>query len=153
MKRNKLYLKIFLFLLITISLLLAYQIPMIETTSFWVFKNKVGILQTIKSLSKTDTSLAWIIFIFSVVMPITKLFIVGYLLFSKEIKPKAMTILSLISKWSMGDVFVVGILIVVLKTSAYLNAKIMAGTYFFTISVILMAIIDSYYSYKFKKIN
>lgn len=96
------------------------------------------ILNTIQTLHENDNSIvAGFIFLFSVIIPILKTIILLVVLFLKKINIRLRSQLhkfvAIISKWSMADVFVVGVLLATLATSSEdaIEANIHAGFYYF----------------------
>ena len=95
-----------------------------------------SIMKTIRTLHKNDNSLvAGLILLFSVIIPILKASILLIVLFFKRIKYRALLhrTVALISKWSMADVFVVGVLLAFLATKSddNIHAQLHEGFYYF----------------------
>ena len=101
-----------------------------------------SILGTVKELFESKNYLvSFLVMLFSVIVPVTK----GLLLLTSlwipevRIKGKLVGIASLISKWSMADVFVVAVIVAYLAANASrdmgeifsLTATLGAGFYFF----------------------
>ncbi len=79
---------------------------------------------TVKELYlKERTLVAFLIFLFSVIIPIAKSLIFSFILYSKFNQKKLKKILSLISKWSMADVFVVAIFLAFLATDGQMEIR------------------------------
>ncbi len=95
-----------------------------------------SILGTIQELHENDNSLvAFLILLFSVLIPIFKALSLLVILFAQsfEYRKKLHQFISIISKWSMADVFVVGIFLAYLATKSNndINAWLHEGFYFF----------------------
>ena len=95
-----------------------------------------SIIDTIKTLHQNGNSLvAGLILLFSVIVPILKAVILLLVLFVKKIgmRSKLHKFVAIISKWSMADVFVVGVLLATLATSSEdsIEAKLHSGFYYF----------------------
>lgn len=95
-----------------------------------------SILNTIQTLHENNNSLvAGLILLFSVIVPIVKAVILLLVLFVKKIGQRARLhkFVALISKWSMADVFVVGVLLAALATSSEdsIEANLHEGFYYF----------------------
>ena len=137
------------FILTIISLLLLYPgltFPMFRLEigaefpivgKITLYEQTQSILQTVKTLNENDNAIvAFLILFFSVIVPFLKGITLMIALFFKNIKQRAMLyrFVQLIGKWSMADVFVVGVFIAYLSTKS--NSTIMAelhnGFYYFT---------------------
>ena len=111
-----------------------------------------SILNTIKTLYENDNSLvAFLILLFSVVVPILKAVILLLVLLVKKIgyRGQLHKFVSIISKWSMADVFVVGVFLAFLatKSQASIEANLHEGFYYFLayciISIIASQIMEA----------
>jgi len=108
-------------------------------------KNTVSMLGGIwQLLMEGQLLLFLVLFLFSILFPILKLFILypiccdrGELSRTK----KSLKFLSVTGKWSMLDVLVIGILVVTLKLGDMVEVNIRAGMYFFTASVVTSMIL------------
>lgn len=95
-----------------------------------------SIWDTIRTLHKNDnTFTAFLILFFSILIPIFKALVLLLILLVKKIQQRAAwhNFVALISKWSMADVFVVGVFIAFLATSSNdaIDAKLGNGFYWF----------------------
>jgi len=104
-----------------------------------------SIISTIKTLfEQNNTLVAFLILLFSVVVPILKALILIAVLFVKGLgrKKSWFNFVAAIGKWSMADVFVVGVFLAYLatKSDAGITAKIHEGFYFFTAYCIISLI-------------
>lgn len=96
-----------------------------------------SILGTIANLAENGNGfVAFLILFFSVIVPVTKAILMAFVVLSpaKEGSKRIHQFVSIISKWSMADVFVVGIFIAFfsLKTNENMHATLGLGFYFFT---------------------
>ena len=113
-----------------------------------------SILESIEALQEANSYLAaGLIFLFSVCIPVIKAFAIMISLFmSKKRESLVRHWVSLISKWAMADVFVMGLFIAFLasNSSEYLSAQLESGFYFFVAycvcSVLIFQIIDRVYT-------
>jgi len=101
-----------------------------------IYETTQSILQGIRTLYLNDNEfVSFLIALFSVTVPFVKaVLILSVLLFKKL--PKRYQIyrfVHVIGKWSMADVFVVGVFIVFLSTSSMdgIDARLHSGFYFF----------------------
>ena len=97
---------------------------------------KQSIIGTIKSLHKgNNTFVAGLILLFSIIIPVLKAIMLLLALFSRNLnlKNRLHKLVSLIGKWSMADVFVVGVMIAFLATRSddNIHAAVHEGFYYF----------------------
>ena len=117
-----------------ISLKIGANLPLVG--ELVVHETTQSILNTIETLYENDNSLvAGLILLFSVIVPILKAVILLAVLFVKKIgmRAKLHKFVAIISKWSMADVFVVGVLLAALATSSEdaIEANLHQGFYYF----------------------
>ena len=119
-----------------------------------LFHQQQSILESIEALQEDDSYLAAdLVLLFSVCVPITKaLAIMISLLMPKKWEGLVRHWVSLISKWAMADVFVMGLFIAFLasNSSEFLSANLESGFYYFAAycvcSVLVFQIIDRVYT-------
>ncbi|KAA3634199.1 MAG: hypothetical protein DWQ02_11810 [Bacteroidetes bacterium] len=95
-----------------------------------------SIMKTIRTLWENDNNLvANLILLFSVLVPIFKALTLLVVLFFKQIKNRTLLhwFVATISKWSMADVFVVGVLLAFLATKSddNIHAQLHEGFHYF----------------------
>ncbi|MEQ9424561.1 MAG: paraquat-inducible protein A [Cyclobacteriaceae bacterium] len=102
-----------------------------------LYEQTQSILQTIETLHNNNNSIvAFLILFFSVIVPFFKAIILVFALFTKntDLRVSLHKFVSAIGKWSMADVFVVGVFIAYLSTAS--NSAIIAtlheGFWYFT---------------------
>ena len=99
-----------------------------------LFHQQQSILESVETLQKADSYLAAsLVFLFSVCVPIIKSFAIMISLFMpKKWKGLVRHWVSLISKWAMADVFVMGLFIAFLASdsSEFLSAQLESGFYY-----------------------
>jgi uncharacterized paraquat-inducible protein A len=118
--------------------------PLITISAFFellgsrteLFTQTRSIIQTVKNLHESgDNFVAGLILLFSVIIPFGKgvLLILVMLLKSSAPKFKVFKFVGAISKWSMADVFVVGIFVAFLaaKANSNLDANLEIGFFYF----------------------
>lgn len=117
------------------------SLPVITLTELIFNKSTYSILSGIIELFQNkDHVLAAVIFVFSFVFPIVKL---GSLLFlwfiaiDKNSRGVVVGWLGQLGKWSMLDVYIVAMTVIIAKSSVILKAEPEIGIYFFGASVIL----------------
>lgn len=95
-----------------------------------------SIVQTIQELWQNDNRfVAFLILLFSIVVPVVKAILLLIALFGRTLsfRKKLHQFVALIGKWSMADVFVVGVLIAFLGTRSddAIDAQLHVGFYYF----------------------
>lgn len=101
-----------------------------------------SIMQTIEALFASQNYLvAWLILIFSVVVPVAKVALLLIVLLFKNLNARhhLLNFVSAIGKWSMADVFVVSIFMAFLatKSNEAVSATLHEGYYYFTAYCVL----------------
>ncbi len=125
-----------------ISWILGIALPIVTVTKFAIFTTEYSIVKiTIDLLTGYDVFLAIIVFGFSIAGPIFK-FDQLWRVWRRydatgEMARKAIRRLDLIGRWSMADVFIVAIAVVIAKTGDFFaNANVGIGLYFFAASAL-----------------
>ena len=120
-------------------------LPVITLKELIFWRHTFSVLTGIVSLvTEKHYFLAVIIFVFSVIFPTFKLVMLLSIWFRKMSEEERVIYLNWLSglgKWSMLDVFVVAITIVIAKISGFASARPEIGIYFFGGSVLLAMII------------
>lgn len=115
--------------------------PFFHVTKFWVFDDGVSVVGGILTLfHEGEYFLFAVLTLFTLVFPCVKLGLLGVIWAERKhdlarVKRLHRWVESL-GKWSMLDVFVVAILIVVMKSSSVAAIEIGLGMYLFTFSVV-----------------
>ncbi len=136
------------FVLILISLLCLYpglvrpilsidisaQLPLVGKLG--LYESTQSIIQTIQNLFESkNTLVAFLILLFSVIVPIIKALILLVVLMTKNLAKRVQlfNFVHAIGKWSMADVFVVGVFLAYLATGSNenINAQVHDGFYYF----------------------
>lgn len=127
-----------------VFLLLGLYLPVITLKELIIFKDTFSVLTGIFSLVHEEYYiLAAIIFLFSIIFPFLKLMVLlglWYYKFSNETYLFLLHWMGKLGKWSMLDVFVVAMTIVIAKISKFASAKPRIGIYFFGLSIVLTMI-------------
>lgn len=105
---------------------------------FW--RNSYSVWGGILNLwDRQEYALADIIFFFSIVFPIVKLLalaIIWFMKLSNAWRKRLLYWLGVLGKWSMLDVFIVAILIVLVKLGPLAKVEARSGVYFFAGAII-----------------
>lgn len=116
--------------------------PFTEVTKLWIFENKVSVYDGLIILMKSrEYFLFAILLVFTVIFPFIK--ILSLLTLSLKAGLSRQRIVQLygfvshLGKWSMLDVFVIAILVLLLKSGGVASIKIQDGFVLFFSSVML----------------
>lgn len=123
-----------------LQIVISAELPIIGKTTF--YEQTQSILQTVETLYKTNNKfVAILIFLFSVVIPVTKGVIILSVLLVKKfaLKAKLYRFVFIIGKWSMADVFVVGVFMAFLSTQSNgaIEAELLGGFNYFAFYCLL----------------
>ncbi|MFY0652751.1 MAG: paraquat-inducible protein A [Cyclobacteriaceae bacterium] len=123
-----------------LQIAIAPELPLLGKTTF--YEQTQSILQTVETLYETKNELVgFLILLFSVIVPVTKGVIILAVLIMKDSKVRSglHQFVYSIGKWSMADVFVVGIFIAFLSTQSNtaIDAVLLPGFNFFVAYCIL----------------
>jgi paraquat-inducible protein A len=116
------------------------SLPVMRTKKLLFWDDSYSILQGVNALSEADhIVLALILFVFSIVFPIAKLGILAFLWFvpfDEDRRQRVLHWTSTLGKWSMLDVFVVAIIIVVSQLGGLVEASARIGVYVFAAAIV-----------------
>ena len=117
-----------------LSLKIGAALPLVGTLT--LHESTQSILKTIETLNENNNALvAFLILFFSVIVPVFKAVSLLSVLLIKKLRnhSRLHKFIALISKWSMADVFVVGVFIAFLSSQSNeaLEAKLGTGFYWF----------------------
>lgn len=116
--------------------------PFFHVTKLWVFDDAVSVVGGIMTLfHEGEYFLFAVLTLFTLVFPCVKLGLLAIIWAERKHDLARVQRLhrwvEALGKWSMLDVFVVAVLIVVMKSSGVANIAIGLGVYLFTASVVL----------------
>lgn len=138
-----------LFLVVTLGLFVTgVSLPILTITKLLIVSNEVSIFTGLIQLIEEQQYFVFVvIFLFSIVLPILKLYYL-YLLSAKKAVDnqrysKYLHLMHRYGRWSMLDVFVIAILIMTVKLGALASVEIELGMFFFTAAVISLMIMTS----------
>lgn len=143
-----------LLLLSVFSFIAGITLPMVEIRKFIFFTDEVSILRTIYELfQNNDILLGIIILLFTVIFPVVKYYSFIHKFFTRK-ENKLSGLVRSLGKWSMLDVFVLALLIVIAKsTGFFVEVTMGTGAYFFIFSVITSLYLSHYYSGDIKTVR
>lgn len=129
-------------------------LPVMRVQQLLLWRDEYTVFHGIAELfNEGSYFLAVILFSFSICFPICKLLALLYVWFKPLTRPQqesALEWLQNLGKWSMLDVFVVALLIVISKTGAGLNIQPRIGLYFFAAAVFASSLLTSKVSKRLK---
>lgn len=121
------------------------SIPVLQTEKLVFWKDTYTIVTGVQNLlTGGNVFLGIIILLFSIVFPISKLGTLLIVWFKKLISEKRNKILKwldILGRWSMLDVFVVAVFIVISKVGGLVDAKPRTGVYIFAGAVFMSMIL------------
>lgn len=138
----------FVLLLTLFLFIIGISLPILTITKLLIVSNEVSILTgLIQLLEEQQYFVFTVIFLFSIVLPILKLYYLFLLSARKTVESntysKYLHLIHRFGRWSMLDVFVIAVLIMTVKLGALASVNIELGMFFFTTAVILLMIITS----------
>jgi len=127
---------------VALGLLIAgLNLPTLKLTKVIFFTNTYSIWDGVWELWKADhIGLAVIIFFFSIMFPCVKLIgllFVWFVPLEPEGRRRFLYRLGILGKWSMVDVFIVAILVILIKTKDIADANAQIGIYLFAGAIML----------------
>jgi len=119
--------------------------PFTEVTKLWLFENRVSVYDGLIILAKSkEFFLFMILLVFTVCFPFIKILSLLVLWLkaglTREQTVRLYTWVSHLGKWSMLDVFVIAILVLLLKSGSVASIRIQDGFFLFFGSVMLTQI-------------
>jgi paraquat-inducible protein A len=140
--------------LITASFVLyvaGLHMPLFHTTKFWVIEDEVTLIGTVGAFwYQGEKFLGVVVLVFTIIFPLLKFIAVywGLLSAPSRFSRGVNHWFSILGKWSMLDVFVVGLLLLNIKLdSQFLDMELRMGVVVFGISIILTMIVGTYAGY------
>lgn len=120
------------------------NIPLLHTTKFWIIKEDLSLFQVLENLrQKGELQIYYIMLLFTFVVPVLKMGAMAYDIFISKTDGRKNFLFSLLSKWAMLDVLILGIILSTMKSgSGFMEMKTGYGLTFFVASVLLSLIIS-----------
>ncbi|HEX9780986.1 MAG TPA: paraquat-inducible protein A [bacterium] len=123
-------------------------LPILHTRQLIFWQETYSVWTGILDLWKLgEHVLAIVVFLFSMVFPIAKLLALTYVWYwrlHEEPRARLLHRLGMLGKWSMMDVFVVAILIVLVKVGSLAKVEPRLGVYLFASAILLSMLTTSY---------
>ena len=131
-----------------VLLLIGWSLPLMKVEKMVFWKNEYSVVKGVNSLWEQDQyALSIILFFFSVVFPAVKLTALSVLWHMRLAEAKRQAVLhwlGVLGKWSMLDVFVVAILIVLVKLGPLAKVEPQAGVYWFAAAIVTSMLTSMY---------
>jgi paraquat-inducible protein A len=128
-----------------VLLIAGLTLPVIETKKLVFWKSSYTIIDGIVNLWKDGHYvLSILIFVFSIIFPAIKLSGQGWLWFQPfdaERRQRWIRAIRVLGKWSMLDVFVIAVIVVITQTGGLLDATPRLGIYLFGAAISLSMIV------------
>ncbi len=128
--------------------------PMLTLKKFVLFSNTFSIITGITTLLEEGKIFLFIIItLFSLILPTAKLIVIFLVLRqkTKERLQRYLHLMHMYGKWSMLDVFVVGIMVVIIKIEGMIKVNIHYGFYIFTCAVLMTMVLTTLVSWLDKR--
>ena len=132
-------------LLVSLAMVIAgLQVPAVTISSFWFYENDLSILDGIRSFfAEGQTALGLLVLAVSVIFPVGKI-LLGVVLLARGRRGAKRTgpllgLLAWLSRWSMTDVFVFALIVLVLNGQLLTSADVHGGVALFAGGVLLSA--------------
>lgn len=131
-----------------VLLLIALSLPLMTVEKMVFWKNDYSVITGVHGLwEQGQYALAVILFFFSIVFPVFKLAMLAVIWTVRLAERKRQAVLhwlGILGKWSMLDVFVVAILIVLVKLGPLAKVRPQQGVYWFAAAILLSMITSMY---------
>lgn len=132
----------FLIIVATVCFALGVYMPVIRFTTVYVWTREHSIVTIIWALYQNEEIfLCCVLFAFSLLVPLLKLFYLLTLVISPDLSPefrqKSVSTMEWLGRYSMTDVMVLALMIFYVNSSGYTEATVLPGTYFFAASALI----------------
>ena len=129
-------------------LITGLSLPLLHAQQLIFWKSSYSVWQGVVALwRENECLLAVIVFFFSMVFPIAKLLALSVIWFARlpeERRARLLHWLEVLGKWSMLDVFMVAILIVLVKLGPLAKVEPRSGVYFFAAAIFASMLTTKY---------
>lgn len=138
-------------LAVTVLFLIALSLPLMHAKQQFLWKRWESAYSAWSGVvalwEQNELALAAVLFIFCIVFPLVKLTalaVIWFVRLADEDREKLLHWLEVLGKWSMLDVFVVAILIVLVKLGPLAQVEPRAGVYVFSGAILLSMFLTVY---------
>tara|TARA_R110000868_G_scaffold8205_7_gene42733 strand:- start:42155 stop:43372 length:1218 start_codon:yes stop_codon:yes gene_type:complete len=131
--------------------------PLVTLTALWVFSNTVSMTGGMVQLFNTGNYFIFgLILIFSFIFPIVKMIAILFCWFLSDWQTKTVRkilwIAENIGRWSMLDVLVVALMVIIVRLGVAGTVSVQWGVYVFSGSIILMLLVSARFHYLVKRL-
>lgn len=142
------YLLLVIWLLVVVTFVAGISLPIATVKKFWLIQNEFSLLGSMAELAANFTGqnifLLLIIVLFTLVFPIAKL--VTMLLqiknYEQNWQNRMTRLVESVGHFSMLDVFVIALMVLLLKLRVLVDVEIHAGFYWFTTAIVLSILLS-----------
>gem|GEM_PF-1290224 len=142
MVNNAAALKLTLSLLTLALLLVSWWAPLFTMTQLWLFEDRVSMLSVVATLFESaNYFLLLLVASASMLLPLLKALLILFKALPNgqlSLSSRANALIKLLSRWAMLDIWVVALMIVVIKLSAWADAQVEWGLYLHLLVVALL---------------
>lgn len=139
---NAAALKLTLSLLTLALLLVSWWAPLFTMTQLWLFEDRVSMLSVVATLFESaNYFLLLLVASASMLLPLLKALLILFKALPNRqlsLSLRANAIIKQLSRWAMLDIWVVALMIVVIKLSAWADAQVEWGLYLHLLVVALL---------------
>jgi len=139
---NAAALKLTLSLLTLALLLLSWWAPLFTMTQLWLFEDRVSMLSVVATLFESaNYFLLLLVASASMLLPLLKALLILFKALPDgqlSLSSRANALIKQLSRWAMLDIWVVALMIVVIKLSAWADAQVEWGLYLHLLVVALL---------------
>jgi len=139
---NAAALKLTLSLLTLALLLVSWWAPLFTMTQLWLFEDRVSMLSVVATLFESaNYFLLLLVATASMLLPLLKALLILFKALPNgqlSLSSRANALIKLLSRWAMLDIWVVALMIVVIKLSAWADAQVEWGLYLHLLVVALL---------------
>jgi len=132
-------------------------VPALDVNAFWFIRSETSIWDGIVAFYEDEQYfLALLIFGVSVALPLlkilTSLFVIRFFADGGGPRLGLLRLLSMLSKWSMADVFVLAFIVLLIDARLVSTADLLPGAYLFASGVLLTTLVSQWLEIRTRKI-
>lgn len=135
----------------TLLLLMGLSLPLLHAQQMIFWKSTYSVWAGIVALWHAEEHfLAWLLFFFSIVFPFAKLValaVIWWIELAEEQRVWVLHWLETLGKWSMLDVFIVAVLIILVKLGPLARVEPRSGVYIFAAAIVCSMLTTMYVAY------
>ncbi len=133
----------------SVSLFLGLFLPFFHVRKFWIFEDAVSAVGGILSLFDAGEYFLFVVIgVFTIIFPISKIVLLSLIWMDRRLKSDRVRRLQIwvshLGKWSMLDVFVVAVLLVMIRAATGMaDMTVGVGLYLFTAAIMINQVASS----------